>query len=184
MQNTRNHQVVNFLSSLGLVYLLGHFRQQLRFRHKQTWWKVRQGKMLCSRCNYILGMERRLYKTRGFQEPRNFSYNHFSLHAQLLRWPTRCHGWYLQGQQTLPLLLLKMVLLWQVSTSFQELKALEEPPPPHARVTRPQWMSSYSIHLINPCAALCRRPDHNRNQDRTLTRAVRRSLSMEYRHRA
>ena len=38
-------------------------------------------------------------------------------------------------------------------------------------------MKSETIHLIDTRAALCRCPDHNKNQVRTLARAVRKSLS-------
>ena len=34
MQNPRNHKVADFLSSLGMVDLLGHFRKLLQFQHK------------------------------------------------------------------------------------------------------------------------------------------------------
>ena len=39
LQNTRNQQVADLLASFGLVNLLGHFKQSLRFCHMKTWWQ-------------------------------------------------------------------------------------------------------------------------------------------------
>ena len=39
--------------ALRPVELLSHFRQRLRFCHMKTWWKVRQVRLLHSRCDYV-----------------------------------------------------------------------------------------------------------------------------------
>ena len=44
LQNPRSQQVAYFLASFGLVGLLAHFRQRLRFHHMQIWWQFLQGK--------------------------------------------------------------------------------------------------------------------------------------------
>ena len=41
--NPRNQKVADFLELFGLVELLVHFKQKMRFQYKKTWWKVRQG---------------------------------------------------------------------------------------------------------------------------------------------
>ena len=103
LQNPRNKQVANFLDYFRLVEFLGYFRQQLQFLHRQIWFQVRQVKLLCSRCTYILGIELCLFKTVVIQEPWNFSSDRFSLCSSLLRWTNRCHGRYLRGRQKKPL---------------------------------------------------------------------------------
>ena len=40
LQNQRSQQAAYVLASFGLVDLLSHFRQRLRFRHMKTWWQV------------------------------------------------------------------------------------------------------------------------------------------------
>ena len=84
MVNPWNQQVADFLTSFRMVDLLGHFGQRMRFWLKQTCWQVHQSKLLCSQCSYILGSDRRLFKTVGIRDLRNFSSNHFALRAQLL----------------------------------------------------------------------------------------------------
>ena len=46
LQNPRNQQVAYFLEPFVLVDIIDHFRQRLRFRHMNTWWKVQQRKLL------------------------------------------------------------------------------------------------------------------------------------------
>ena len=88
----RYQQVAYLLVSFGLVDLLGHFMQLLRFQHMQMWFQVRQGNFLRSRFNYILGLDRRLFETVGIWDLENFSSNHFVLRARLLWRTTRCHS--------------------------------------------------------------------------------------------
>ena len=54
LSNPQYQQVSEFLASLGLVDLLGHLCQRLRYCRLQTWWKIRQGRVLLSCCDYDL----------------------------------------------------------------------------------------------------------------------------------
>ena len=85
LQNPQSQQVAYLMASFGLFGLLGHFRKRLQFRHMKTWWQFRQGKLLCSRCDYVLGLDRRLLGMVGIRDPRNFSYDPFELCARLLQ---------------------------------------------------------------------------------------------------
>ena len=40
LRNPQDQQVADFLVSFGLVNLLGHFCQPLRYCNLQTWWRV------------------------------------------------------------------------------------------------------------------------------------------------
>ena len=91
LRNPHNQQVAEFLASFGLVDLLGHFRQRPRFCHLHMWWKVLQGRVLRSHCDYVLGSDRWLFNTVGIWDPRKFASDHFALCARLLRRPTLFH---------------------------------------------------------------------------------------------
>ena len=117
-------QVIEFLAYFGLVDLLDHFRQQLCFRHMKTLWKVQQGILVQSLCSYVLGSNHRLFGVVGIRDPSNYAYDHFALRARLLQRPTRCHGGYLRGNITLPLILPPMVPLNLMDTKLQYLKVL------------------------------------------------------------
>ena len=92
IQNPSNKQVANFLTSFGLVDLLGRFRQRLWFCHRQTWWQFLQGKLLRLHCNYVLGADCRLLDNVRIRDPRNFFSDHFALCNLLLRRSILCHG--------------------------------------------------------------------------------------------
>ena len=77
LRNPRYQQVSDFLASFGLVDLLGHFQQRLHYRHLQTQWHFRR--VLQSRCDYVLGLNRQKSKTVGIQHPLNFASDHFDL---------------------------------------------------------------------------------------------------------
>ena len=178
----RYQQVAYLLVSFGLVDLLGHFMQLLRFQHMQMWFQVRQGNFLRSRFNYILGLDRRLFETVGIWDLENFSSNHFVLRARLLWRTTRCHSWYLRGQRSFPLRPQHMGPQRLVDAEFQELKALEIPPLSSVRSPRTLWITIETIRMIDTRAAPRCFPDHIRNQARTLTRDVRNPLSTEAWH--
>ena len=184
LQNPQSQQVAGFLASFGLVDLLRHFRQQMRFRHMKTWWKARQGKLLHSIYNYILGLDRQLFETVGIRDLSNFAFDRFALCARLLRKLILCHGGYLRGRRAFPLTLTPMVPLNFVETKFQYLKALETPPSPCACAPIIQWMSEESLRMIYTCAALRCQPDHNRNVARTMIRTVRWYLTADSLRRA
>ena len=54
LQNPQIQQVANFLTSFGMFDLLSNIRHWIRFQHMKTWWKVIQGILFRSRCNYVL----------------------------------------------------------------------------------------------------------------------------------
>ena len=92
MVNPWYHQVSDFLASFSMLDLLDHFRKRLRFWINHTWWQVHQSKLLCSQCNYILGLYLRLFKIVGIRDLSNFSSNNVYLRAGLIWWSTQCHS--------------------------------------------------------------------------------------------
>lgn len=101
--NPRSHQVAAVLSSHGLEDMLPHFLQRKAFRHNQTWWQYRRGTLNRSRCDYILGTDRRLFQTVSIRDPRHYSSDHYMLKARLLLSPKKSHKTHLQGRKRFPL---------------------------------------------------------------------------------
>ena len=152
-QNLQRQQVAYLLIEFGLVDLLCHFRQCLRFHHLKTWSQVRQDRFLQSHCKYILGLYCWIFETVGIRDLRNFSSDHYTLRACLLQHPTRYHTRYLQGSCALPLTLPAQENFIPADAKLQNLKALEPPPlscPPH-----PQRISEELILLIDDHVSLC-----------------------------
>ena len=61
LQNPWSQQVVGFLAYFGMVNLLSTFKQRLCFLRMKTCWQVQQDIFLCSGCNYILGLDLRMF---------------------------------------------------------------------------------------------------------------------------
>ena len=65
LANLRNQTIANCFSNYGLLDLLAHFKQRYRYRDHSTWFQVREGTLVKSRCDYILGTDRRLFEKVG-----------------------------------------------------------------------------------------------------------------------
>jgi hypothetical protein len=59
----RNQEVAALMAAYGLEDMLPNYLQRRSFRHGTTWWQMRQGELIRSRCDYILGSDRRLFQT-------------------------------------------------------------------------------------------------------------------------
>ena len=61
-QNPRSQIIANLLTEFGLIDLMYHFWQSLRCPHLKMWTQIRQGAVLRSRCDYIIGTDRRIFE--------------------------------------------------------------------------------------------------------------------------
>jgi hypothetical protein len=163
--------------------MLHHFQQQKAFTHRQTWWQIRDSKLIRSRCDYILGTDRRLFTTVSIRDPRYFSSDHYMLIARYLISPTPSHKLYLKGRKRLPLKPPTKGPLSQADTLFQEVKA--NCPPRHTP-TKPNyqnWLSQDTLKLIDTRCSLRRNPQHDRTEARRLTRAINTAIKGDCKHR-
>ena len=69
----------------------------MRFQHMQSWFQVRQGKLLCSRYDYIFGLDLGLFETLIIRDLFFFKSYHFALRSRMLQQPTWSHSGYLRG---------------------------------------------------------------------------------------
>ena len=100
-RSPRIQRVADLLTEYSIINLVRHFPQHHRFQNLKIWLQVRQGTVLWPRCDYILGTDRRRFELVGIRDMRNFSLDHLTLRARLLRRPTRCHTRYLRGSREL-----------------------------------------------------------------------------------
>ena len=110
--------------------------------------------------------------------------DHFLVRARFLRKPTRSHKRYLNGRKSFPLHLAQQGPLTTADTMFQQLKAQRDPPDPSTYKVRGQWMSDTTLRLLDARKQHRNLPKYNRNKDRDITNAIRRSLKDDYRNRA
>ena len=125
----RVNQVSSTLAAYGLEDILYHFRQRPNFGHMKTWHQKRNGVTIRSRCDYILGTDRRLFHTARISNPRYFTTDHYMISADYMIQPTACHNRYLHGRTAFPL---KQPPRPHTKADhlFQEVKANVPPPYP------------------------------------------------------
>ena len=182
-QSNRTQAVAATLATYGLEDMLYHFKQRKAFTHRQTWWQFRAGTLIRSRCDYILGTDRRLFETAGLRDPRYFSSDHYMVVARYLIRPTPSHKRYLRGRKRLPLIPPTRGPLTKADTLFQEVKAnFPETPPPKPHASK-QWLSQATLTLIDTRCSLRRNPRHDRAEARRLTRAINASINEDRKRR-
>jgi exonuclease III len=179
----RNHQVASLLAAYGLADLLHHFQQRKRYRARNTWHQLRQGATVHSRCDYILGTDRRLFELVGIRDPRHFNTDHFMVVGRYLVRPTPSHKLYLQGRKQLPLRPAKWGPPTQADHLFQEVKRNLPPTPSPQLPHRPSWLSATTLQAIDARCSLRRNPHHNRAEARRLTRFVNASVKEDRKRR-
>ena len=62
-------QVSSTLAAYGLEDLLPHFLQRQPYRDNCTWHQTQNSNIYRSRCDYILGTDRRLFQTVSIRDP-------------------------------------------------------------------------------------------------------------------
>ena len=96
-QNPRSQQVADLLTDSGMMELLHRFWKNWRYRHVNTWPKVRQGRAMKANIDYILGTDRRRFKMVGIRSVMNYPSYHLVLRDRLLFSPTevvhQCNAW-------------------------------------------------------------------------------------------
>jgi hypothetical protein len=85
-----NHdtEIMALLATLGLEDMSTHFLQRKNFQHGNTWSMEREGDLIQSRCNYILGTDRRLFKYIQIKEP-NYNSDHLMVAGRLRSAPKK-----------------------------------------------------------------------------------------------
>ena len=86
--NPHNQKVYDLLMYFGLMELLLHFRKSWRYHNMKTWLRLRKGRAMQSRSDYILGKDRRLFEMVEIRGVRNYLSYNFSLRARLLLFST------------------------------------------------------------------------------------------------
>ena len=81
--NPHSQQVAAMLLDFSMIYLLRHFRQRWWLCHMKTWYPERQGIIMRSICDYILGIDWRHFEMVKIRSVRNYPSDHFALQARL-----------------------------------------------------------------------------------------------------
>jgi len=88
LHNTRKHTqhetaIAAVIANLGIEDLVVHFKPCRRFADYCTWKATQKGKTIKSCCDYIMGTNRRWFKSISYRTPCNFSSDHVMIIGQL-----------------------------------------------------------------------------------------------------
>ena len=178
-RDDRAYSIAADMASFGFEDMLAHFRQRRGFRHGKTWMQHRNNEVLRSRCDYILGTDRRLFNKVCLRDPRLFSSDHLMVLGELWSSELRRNKSYLRGRQRFPLRAPK----WGPQTRADALlQALNEaiPKPTRAeRRARREWISEETWRLVDERSALRKVIGHDHAKARWLDRRVQQAFKAD-----
>ena len=176
--------VSDTLAAYGLFDMLPHFRQRRPYLDLCTWKQQRNSQLYKSRCDYILGSDRRLFRTVSIRDPRHFSTDHYMVVATFLEKPARTnHNQYLRGRKRFPLSLPKWGPLSFPDTLFQQAMSNSDKPEQNPYRKRPTWISPTTLQLMDQRCSFRRNPTHDRTIARQLTRQINANLKLDRKQR-
>jgi hypothetical protein len=181
----RNNNIATLLANYSLLDMIPNFCQRKPFRHRTTFYQRRQGQTIRSRCDYILGTDRRTFKSVRISNPRHYTSDHYMIIATILRTTKREHKTYLNGRKKFPLQRPKYGPPPLADSLFDKVMSYKPPPPKGSKPTKkPSWISLATVQLIDTRATLRKNPSHHRRTARILTRRINTSLRHDQTTRA
>jgi len=177
-QDTRGSEIIDAFTTHGLEDLLLHFKPRERYSHRQTWWQDRGGFTIRSRCDYILGSDRRMFSNVYLKDPRCFTSDHYMVVGRITSATRSQNCSYLRSRTRYPLGPPRGGPLTQVDSIFQELKKSVAPPPPRKRNYR-SWISDNTWKLVDARAALRRASPSDRAAFRQKDREVKAAIKAD-----
>jgi hypothetical protein len=143
---SREHEIAAAMASHGLEDMLGHFAPRRRYRAGYTWKQSREGVLVTSRCDYLLGVDRHTFSKVCLKDPR-FDSDHFMILGTLNSATLKVNQTYLRGRQKCPLKVSERPLNKAVAI-FEELQLSVERKECAVR-RQVSWISSETWKLID-----------------------------------
>ena len=172
-QDERGAEITDALASMEDLLL--HSKPRERYAHRQTWWQERDGSTIRSRCDYILGFDRRMFLNVCLKDPRCFNSDHLMMVGKITSATRSRNRSYLRSRTRYPLGPPRRGPLTQVDLIFQELQRAVDPPPPRERSHR-SWISANTWKLVDARASLRRVSPFDRTAYRQKDREVKAAI--------
>ena len=169
----RGTEITAAMTEAGVEDMMAHFlpRKRRWGRERWTWIMVREGNVVRSRTDYLLGTDRNLFRNVSFRYPRHNT-DHFMVVGCLRSAPEREHTQYITGRRKSPLRPPKEPT--REDGIFADLRRAV--PKPHRRDRhKNEWISEETWRLVDKIVS-ARRGTRLHSRIRRLGRAIRASL--------
>jgi paraquat-inducible protein B len=181
--NARDTEIMAVLSTLGLDDMSNHFLQRKRFRSGNTWQMRRDGTILRSRCDYILGTDRRIFTYIAIKDP-CYNSDHLMVTGGILSAPKTEHKKYLRCRRKFPLRRQTTTSNVTAETEYDKLKQhIEIQAPEINRATKTPWISDSTWKLIDARASKSKRQSFLPGERKRLSRRKKRAIHRDRKQR-
>jgi exonuclease III len=177
----REHEIAAAAADHGLEDMFSHFRQSRAYKAGYTWKQWRLGRMETSRCDYLLGTDRRTFTNVCLKEPR-FDSDHYMVLGKIRSAKLNENRAYMRGRKSFPLRIPSARPLKKAECLFEDLRLSAEKQETETRRVA-SWISAETWGLVDTRTALRRDVLHDRAAIRCLNRAVKASLKADRKRR-
>ena len=183
-RSARDTEIATVLASYGLDDMSRHFLQRTKHRRRWTWKQRREGRVVRSRCDVIMGTDRRHFTGMRILDPPGYDSDHFLLAAELVSAAPAEQKAYLRGRKAIPLTNDPTLDTRAADAKMVELlqfKGQEETPD---QTSRPDWISDSTWALMSQRVSLFKTGRLSEAKRKELKRRIRSGLRLDRKRRA
>jgi hypothetical protein len=183
MPSSRDAEIMALLTTLGLEDMSKHFIQRRRFRHGNTWNMERDGTILQSRCDYIMGIDRRIFQFIQIKDP-DYNSDHLMVTGGLQSASKHENTAYLRSRRKFPLRIQHTTTTHATENEYSKLKQyIESHTSEVERKTRAPWISSDTWRLIDSRASKTKSRSFLPGERQRLSRRIKQALHRDKKQR-
>jgi hypothetical protein len=148
-RSPRDTKIMTTLANFGLFDMCNNFLQQWKHCHGWTWKSRRDGRVLKSCCDVMLGTDRCHFRAVTISDPPGFDSNHFAIIATIIAAPLAEHRAYLRGCKQQPTTHDSMLMTNIADAHFWTLAGYCEKKVAKHWTDRADWISDRTWKLMN-----------------------------------
>ena len=154
----RDMEIANILANSELLDIHCHFKLAGRCSRPTTWHHKRERKVIQSRPDYFLYLDRRITRQYGIRDPCYLATDHHLVLGTLISNTLRENKCYLRGRTRFPRRIPKMGPLSRLDRLCDNIEEAVLPPVSILEQRSKGWISEASCWFIDQKNALCRLP--------------------------
>ena len=184
-RSVRDTEIATVLASYGLDDMSRHFLQRTTHRRRWTWKQRREGQIIRSRCDAIMGTDRRHFTGMRILDPPGYDSDHYLLSAEIVSAAPAEQKAYLRGRKAIPATNDPTLDTRAADVKMEALlkfKVHEEEAP--KATPRPDWISDSTWALMTQRVNLYKTGRLTEEKRKALKRRIRSGLRLDRKKRA